>query len=73
MNKSQTTILWLGLTLVALTVIVNIGDFKSLLFGGPGKIDLTSTTNIPGASTSPQITLDSTSNQQQTPSNVQAS
>lgn len=70
MNSSQTTILWLGLILVALTVVVNISDFKSLLFGGPGNIALTSTTNIPGASTTPQITLDST--QQQTPPNVQA-
>lgn len=71
MNSSQTTILWLGLILVALTVVVNISDFKSLLFGGPGSIALTSTTSIPGATTTPQITLAST-NQQQTPANVQA-
>jgi hypothetical protein len=35
MNKYQTNVLWLGLILITLNVIVNIGTFKSVLFSGP--------------------------------------
>lgn len=35
MNRYQTNIIWLGLILIALNIIVNIGEFKRVLFGGP--------------------------------------
>lgn len=35
MNRYQTSIIWLGLILIALNIIVNLGTFKSVLFGGP--------------------------------------
>lgn len=47
MTRDQETILWLGLILVALNLIVHIGDFKKVLFGGPVNAP---TVNIPGTS-----------------------
>lgn len=35
MTRYQNSIIWLGLILIALNVIVNIGSFKAVLFGGP--------------------------------------
>jgi hypothetical protein len=35
MSKYQTSIIWLGLILIALNVIVNLSEFKSVLFNGP--------------------------------------
>lgn len=35
MTRYQSSIIWLGLILIALNVIVEIGQFKSVLFGGP--------------------------------------
>lgn len=35
MTRYQTNIIWLGLILIVLNIIVNIGEFKSILFGGP--------------------------------------
>lgn len=36
MTRYQTSIIWLGLILITLNIIVNLGTFKSVLFGGPG-------------------------------------
>ena len=35
MTRYQTSIIWLGLILVVLNLITNIGEFKSMIFGGP--------------------------------------
>lgn len=36
MTRYQTSIIWLGLILIVLNLVVNIGEFKSVIFGGPG-------------------------------------
>ena len=43
MNKYQQNILWLGLILIALNIVVNIGEFKSVILTGAST---TSTTKL---------------------------
>jgi len=33
MTRDQTSILWLGLILIALNIILNLAEFKSVIFG----------------------------------------
>jgi hypothetical protein len=35
MSRYQRDIIWIGLILIVLNIIVNIGDVKSIIFGGP--------------------------------------
>lgn len=34
MTKAQSTVIWLGLVLVAFNLIIHIGEIKSVIFGG---------------------------------------
>ena len=34
MSRQQTTVIWLGLVLIALNLVIHISDLKSMLFGG---------------------------------------
>lgn len=34
MNRYQVNIIWLGLILIALNIIVNLSELKSVIFGG---------------------------------------
>lgn len=35
MTRYQTSIIWLGLILILLNLVANMGEFKSVIFGGP--------------------------------------
>lgn len=53
MTRYQTNIIWLGLILIVLNIIVNLGDVKSVLFGGPSGNGGNNGSGIPPASHPP--------------------
>lgn len=72
MSKAQNTVIWLGLILITLNLLVNIGELKSVLFGG-GASTTANTTPTNNASTPPQTSTPAqTPPSVQTPSGVQA-
>jgi hypothetical protein len=47
MTRAQSTVIWLGLVLVALNIVVHINDVKALIFGGTAASGTPTPANTP--------------------------
>jgi hypothetical protein len=76
MTKDQQSIIWLGLIVIALNIIVNLSEFKTVLFnkGPAGNAGAATPVPSPGTSKTPAASgvtnLPSGNNPQQTPPSV---
>jgi len=70
-NKYQQNIIWLGLILIVLNLVVNIGEFKSVLFGTPAGDGSTSGGNNLTPTTIQPTQLMSVTHPAQTPAQPQ--
>jgi hypothetical protein len=52
MNQQQTTIMWLGIILIALNLVINIGELKSVIFNEPAPSANTKPSGNPATGTS---------------------
>ena len=65
MTRAQSTVIWLGLVLIAFNLIIHIADVKGILFGG------TSSNSDSGASGNAATKPTPAPNASPTPANVQ--